>query len=108
MDCSLPGPSVHGFLLAKILEQAAIPFSSDISQSQKDRHYVTALVWAFQVAQWERVCSPMQETRFPSLGLKDPLEKEMATDSRIPAWKVPWTEEPGGLQFTGSQRVSYH
>ena len=35
------------------------------------------------------------------------LEKEMATHSSIPAWKIPWTEEPGRLQFTGSQRVGY-
>ena len=38
-----------------------------------------------------------------SLGREDPLEKEMATDSSILAWEVPWTEEPGGLQSTGWQ-----
>ena len=38
-----------------------------------------------------------QETRIPSLGQKNPLEEEIATHSRIPAWKIPWTEEPGGL-----------
>ena len=47
----------------------------------------------------------MQETWFPSLGREDPLEEEMATPSSIPAWSVPWTEEPGGLQSTGLQRV---
>ena len=41
----------------------------------------------------------------PSLGWEDPLEKEMATDSSILAWEVPWTEEPGGLQSMGLQRV---
>ena len=45
-----------------------------------------------------------QETWVQSLGQKDPLEKEMATQSSILAWKFPWTEEPGGLQFMGSQR----
>ena len=40
-----------------------------------------------------------------SLGREDPLEKEMATDSSILAWEVPWTEEPGGLQSMGLQRV---
>ena len=45
-----------------------------------------------------------QETRVQSLGWEDPLEEEMATRSSILAWKIPWTEEPGGLQFTGSQR----
>ncbi|XDA79955.1 hypothetical protein R6Z07M_009917 [Ovis aries] len=42
---------------------------------------------------------------FPSLWWRDPLEKEMATHSNIHAWRIPWTEEPGGLQSTGSQRV---
>ena len=47
----------------------------------------------------------MQETRVQSPGREDPLEKEMATHASILAWKIPWTEEPGGLQSTGSQRV---
>ena len=46
-----------------------------------------------------------QETQLQSLGWEDPLEKEMATHSSIFAWRIPWTEEPGGLQSTGSQRV---
>ena len=41
----------------------------------------------------------------PSLGWEDPLEKEMATHFSILAWKIPWTEDPGGLQSTGLQRV---
>ena len=41
------------------------------------------------------------------LGREDPLEKEMATHSSIFAWRIPWTEEPGGLQSTGSQRVGH-
>ena len=49
----------------------------------------------------------MQETRVQSLGREDPLEKEMATHSSILAWRIPWTEEPGGLQFMGSQRVKH-
>ena len=47
----------------------------------------------------------MQETRVQSLGQEDPLEKGMATQSSIHAWKIPWTEEPSGLQSMGSQRV---
>ena len=47
----------------------------------------------------------MQETRVQSLGREDPLEKEMATHSSILAWRTPWTEELGGLQSMGSQRV---
>ena len=49
----------------------------------------------------------MQETRVRSLGLEDPLEKEMATHSSILAWKIPWTEEPGRLQSMGLQRVGH-
>ena len=49
----------------------------------------------------------MQEVQFQSLGQEDPLEKEMATHSSILAWRIPWTEEPGGLQSTGSQRVGH-
>ena len=49
----------------------------------------------------------MRETRVRALDREDPLEKEMATHSSILAWRIPWTEEPGRLQSTGSQRVGY-
>ena len=49
--------------------------------------------------------SAMQEVWVCSVGLKDPLEKEMATLSNIIALKIPWTETPGGLQSVGSERV---
>ena len=45
----------------------------------------------------------MQETRLRFLGQEDPLEKAMATHSSILVWKIPWTEEPGGIQSMGSQ-----
>ena len=48
-----------------------------------------------------------QETQVRSLGREDPLEKGTATHSSILAWRIPWTEEPGGLQSTGSQRVGH-
>ena len=47
----------------------------------------------------------MQETQVQSLGQEDPLEKGMATHSSTLVWRIPWTEEPGGLQSVGSQRV---
>ena len=47
----------------------------------------------------------MQEGQVRSLGQDDPLEKEMATYSSILSWKIPWIEEPGGLQSMGKQRV---
>ena len=50
----------------------------------------------------------MQETWVQFLGGEDPLEKGMATHSRILAWRIPWTEEPGGLQSRGAQRVRHN
>ena len=52
--------------------------------------------------------SAKQEMEVQSLGQEDPLEKEMATHSSILAWEIPWTEEPGGLQSMGSQRVGHN
>ena len=49
----------------------------------------------------------MQETQVRSLDWEDPLEEGMATHSGILAWRILWTEEPGGLQFMGSQRVGH-
>ena len=49
----------------------------------------------------------IQETQVGSFGWEDPLEKGMATHSSVLAWVIPWTEEPGGLQSMGSQRVRY-
>ena len=59
------------------------------------------------VAQTVKCLSAMQETRVRALGWEDPLEKEMAIHSRTIAWKIPWTEKPGRLQSTGSQRVGH-
>ena len=50
--------------------------------------------------------SAVQETWVPSLGLGDSLEKDMATHTSILAWEIPWTEKPGRLQSTGSQRAA--
>ena len=49
----------------------------------------------------------MQETWVQSLDLGDPLEKELATHSSILAWRIPWTEEPSGLQSMGLQKVGH-
>ena len=54
-----------------------------------------------------KILPAMQETYVLSLGWEDPLEKGMITHSSILAWEIPWTEEPGGLQFMGSQRVGH-
>ena len=52
--------------------------------------------------------SAVQETRVRSLGQEDPLEKEMATHCSTLVWKIPWMEEPSGLQSMGSQRVGHN
>ena len=57
------------------------------------------------VAQRVKRLPAVQETQVQSLGREDPLEKEMASHASIPPWRIPWTEEPVGLQSTGSQRV---
>ena len=61
----------------------------------------------FFVAQMIKNLPAIQETWVQSLGWEDPLEKEMATHSSILAWRIPWTEEPGGLQPMGLQRVGH-
>ena len=59
------------------------------------------------VAQTLKNLPAMQESWVQSLGWEDPLEKGMATHSSILVWRIPWTEEPGGLQSIGSQRVGH-
>ena len=62
--------------------------------------------WAFLIAQMVKSMPAIQKMRVRSLGWEDPLEKGMATHSSILAWRIPWIEEPGGLQ--GSQRVGHN
>ena len=63
--------------------------------------------WASLVAQTVKNLPAVQETWVQSLGREDPLEKEMAFHSSILAWKIPLTEDPGGLHSKGSQRVGH-
>ena len=63
-------------------------------------HFVASLV-----AQMVMNPPVMQETQLQSLGWEDPLEKRLVTHSSILVWRILWTEDPGGLQSTGSQRV---
>ena len=71
-------------------------------------------IWASLVAQRLKPLPAMLETWVQSLSQEDPLEKEMATHSCILAWRIPWTEEPGGLQSTGvakrdtTERLHFH
>ena len=72
-----------------------------------DGFYLTFPVFkqASLVAQRIKRLPAMWETRVRSVGREDPLEKEMATHSSTLAWRIPWTEEPGGLQSPGSQEL---
>ena len=73
--------------------------------------YITIFPFIFNgaslVTQKVKHLLAMKENWVQSLGWKDPLEKGMATHSSIFAWKIPWMEEPGRLQSTGSQRVGH-
>ena len=64
-------------------------------------------LWAFLVAQMVKNLPVNPETQVKSLDWEDPLKNEMATYSIILAWRMPWPEEPGGLQPMGSQRVRH-
>ena len=65
-------------------------------------------IWASLVAQRLKCLPAMRETWVQSLGHEDALEKKMATHSSILAWRIPWMEEPGGLQSMESQRFGHN
>ena len=65
------------------------------------------MIVVFPVAQMVKNLPATQESWIRSLGQEDPLEKGMAMHSSTLAWRIPWTEEPGGLQSVGSQRVGH-
>ena len=76
--------------------------------SQRCRMLIAAsFVTASLAAQMAKNLPVMQETQVRSLGREDPLEKGLATLASFLVWKIPWTEEPGELQSTGSQRVGH-
>ena len=97
MDCGPPGSSVHGIFRARVLEWGAIAFSESYPE-------VNYLAEAFMLL---RICLQCRRRWFDPWVGKIPLEGEMATHSRILAWRIPWTEEPGGLQPMGSQIARY-
>ena len=77
------------------------------STNHKEKHRPVSAQTDSQVAQMVKRLPAVRETRVQSLGWEDPLEKEKATHSSTLAWKTLWTEEPGGLQSMGSQRVGH-
>ena len=77
------------------------PFPGSLSErTQEEANHMD-----FPVSQVVKNLPVMQETQVQSVGQEDPLAKEMATHSNILAQRIPWTEEPSGLQSMGSQRV---
>ena len=91
-------------------EQASTPcFTADLLWVLLANLFISSLLrWrASLVAQMVESLPAKSETRVWSLGQEDPLEKEVATHSSILAWKIPWTEEPGGLRPMGLQRVGH-
>ena len=76
-----------------------------VREFQKNIYF--CFIGASLVAQRLKCLPGMQETQVRSLGREDPLEKEMATHSCTLAWRIPWREEPGGLQSMGLQRVGH-
>ena len=110
MDCSLPGSSFHGISQARVLEWGAIAFSNaDSHRVLKTVNASTEYMSEDKASDKELAsqCRSLRRCRFRSLGLEDPLEKGMATHSGIRVWRIPWTEECGGLQFIGSHRVRH-
>ena len=69
--------------------------------------YESKCLFRFPSASAVKNLSATQETQVRSLGWEDPLKVSTAIHSNILAWRIPWTEEPGGLQSMGSQRVGY-
>ena len=137
MDCRLPGSSLHEIFQARILEWVAMPSSWRSSQPRdwiqvswiaesacnagdpgsipglgrstgEGIGYPLQYSWASRVAQQVKNLPAMLEIQVWSLGQEESLEMEMATHSRILPWEIPWTEEPGRLQSTGSQRIGHN
>ena len=76
-------------------------------ETMTDFIFLGSKITASLLAQRLKHLPAMREIQVQSLGQEDPLEKEMATHSSILAWRIPWMEEPGRLQSTGSQRVGH-
>ena len=94
-----PGSSVGKESTSNAGDSSWIPGSG--RSSGEGIGYPLQYSWAFLVVQTVKNLPAMEETWVRSLGWEDPLEKGMVTHSSILAWRIPWTEEPGGLQSMG-------
>ena len=79
----------------------AVPLLRELLNSKEEGNLINC--WASLIAQLAKNLPAMQETQVQFLFRQDPLKKEMATHSSILVWRIPWAEEPGGLQSMGSQ-----
>ena len=104
-DYGPPDSSVHGHSPGK---NTGVDCHALLQGFSPPRNWTWVSCLASVVAQRLKHLPAMRETWVRSLGREVPLEKEMATHSSILAWRIPRTEEPGGLQFTGSQRVRHN
>ena len=104
----VPCSSVHFLLLTQSVVFFNIPSLFQMEMVFRDHCLgLWGLPKWFGGKKKKKIHLPMQETWVWSLGEEDPLEKEMATHSSIVTWKIPRTEEPGGLQSMESQRVGH-
>ena len=79
-----------------------------VQNEENNFNIETHTIWLPLVVQMVKNLPTIQETPVQPLGQENPLEKGMASHSNILVWETPWTEEPGGLQFMGSQRVGHN
>ena len=97
----------YGNYPRRVIAKELNVYLPDYSKCEDFSHLLN-LLWTSLVAQTVKHLPTMRETWVQSLGPEDLLENEMATHFDILAWKIPWMEEPGGLQFMGSQRVGHY
>ena len=112
IDGSPPDSPVPGILQARTLEWVAISFSNawnwkgKVKSRSRVRLFTTP--WTANYQAPSSMGFSRQECWIQFLDWEDPLKKEMAVHSSIPAWEIPWTEEPGRLWLMGSQRVGHN
>ena len=101
--------SLHSLVI--VTQNSLFLFSSWdwwLHKKQLSLNSLLGIIWASLVAQMVKHLPAMWETWVWSLGWEDPLEEEMVTYLSTLAWKIPWMEEPGRLQFMGSQRDGHN
>ena len=107
-DTSENEVATHSSILAWEISQTEEPGRLQFLGSQRVGHNLATKQQQLEyqaslVAQWQKICLPKKVMKVQPMGQKNPLEKEMANDSSIHAWEIPWTEQPGRLQSMGSQ-----